>query len=354
VGLPRTLVVGVVVGDTLSVTAVFVTGGTGVVGRPIVARLVAKGRHVVALARTEVAGRDLVALGAQPAPAELLREDSLEAAMDGCEVVYHVAGVNRMCARDPSEMYRVNVLGSLAVVNAARRAGVRRVVYTSSAAALGERAGTVGTESSEHRGWFLTHYERSKFEAEKAVMRAASSAGPEIVCVNPSSVQGPGRAGGTTKLLRAFLNRRLPVYLDTRISLVDVDDCAAGHLLAEERGRPGERYVLNGATLEVADALALLGRLTGVEVRAKPLPKGLALAGAALIETAARLRRRDAPLCREMVRALAHGHAYDGSRAARELGLRYTPVEDTLRRTIEWLTSQGLLRPRRTRHARAR
>jgi dihydroflavonol-4-reductase len=229
------------------------------------------------------------------------------------------------------------------VVRAAARAGAGRVVNTSSAAALGEAAGTVGSESSPHRGSYLSTYERSKHEGEIAAFAAARRAGVDLVAVNPSSVQGPGRTGGTGKILLGYLNGRLRAFIDTTLSLVDIRDCVEGHLLAAERGTPGERYVLNGATLTSLEALEIMSGLTGVGDRPRIVPAPLAIAASALVEGAFRLRGRTPPLCREMVRTMLHGHRYDGSRAERELGIEYTPVRETFARTIEWALEQGLV-----------
>lgn len=264
--------------------------------------------------------------------------------MHGCGVVYHAAGVNALCVRDPRPMFEVNVRGSRNVVESAAAADVRRIVYTSSAAVLGEARGTVGTEASPHRGWFLSSYERSKFEAEQAVLAAARKTETEVVCVNPASVQGPGRATGSTKLVLDYLNGRLKAVVDSTISLVDIADCTEGHLLAEARGIPGERYVLSGATLTVREAVELLNRLTGMERAPRSLPPAAAKAAALAVETAARLRRTKPRVCRDLVRTALHGHAYDGSRATRELGLSYTLLEETVRRTVAWFEEQGLVK----------
>ncbi len=172
--------------------------------------------------------------------------------MAGCEVGYHVAGVNTLCPTDPTTLFHTNVRGAEAAVRAAARAGLRRLILTSSAAAIGEAAGTVGSESTPHRGSYLSAYERSKHEGELAAFEAARRAGVDLVSVNPSSVQGPGRTGGTGRILLAYLNGRLKAFLDTHISLVDIRDCVEGHVLAEQHGKPGERYVLNGVTIDVA------------------------------------------------------------------------------------------------------
>ncbi|TML16094.1 MAG: SDR family NAD(P)-dependent oxidoreductase [Actinobacteria bacterium] len=280
----------------------FVTGGTGFVGGAIVERLVSAGRAVKALARSDDGAHTLRALGAEPVHGDVLDARTLVDAMRGCGVLYHAAGVNAFCLGDTSPLFEVNVRGSVNAVHAAADAGVRRIVYTSSAATLGE-----------------------------------------VVSVNPASVQGPGRATGTARLLLDYLNGRLKVVVDSTISLIDVADCTEGHVRAEARGKPGERYVLSGATISVRDGIRLLERLTGIERKVRSLPPGLALAAALAVETSARFRRRSPPVCRELVRTALHGHAYDGSRAARELGLRYTPVEETVRRTIDWFRGQGLV-----------
>ena len=322
----------------------FVTGGTGFIGGAIVERLVSTGRSVKALVRSVEGAGTLRALGAEPLHGDVLDRRTLADGMRGCGVVYHAAGVNAFCLRDASHLFEVNVRGSVNAVHAAADAGVGRLVYTSSAATLGEERGSEGSESSAHRGWFLSNYERSKFEAERAVLAAAETRRIEVVSVNPASVQGPGRASGTARLLLDYLNGRLKVVVDSTISLIDIADCTDGHVRAEARGTPGGRYVLSGATLSVRDGIRLLERLTGVERKVRSLPPSVAVAAAAAVEAAARLRGRNPRVCRELVKTALHGHAYDGSKAARELGLAYTPVEETIRRTIDWFTEQGLVR----------
>jgi dihydroflavonol-4-reductase len=326
------------------VTRVFVTGGSGFVGGALLSRLVERGDEVVALARSDAAERAVTGRGARAVRGDVLDEDTLAANMDGCALLFHVAGINTMCPTDPAALFHVNVRGAEAAVRAAARVGVPRVVLTSSAASLGEAAGTVGREDSPHRGSFLSVYERSKHEGEIAAFAAARRAGVDLVSINPSSVQGPGRAGGTGRIMIAYLNGRLRAFVDTTISLVDIADCVEGHVLGSERGRPGERYVLNGATFSSREALEIVSGLSGVHHHVRLLPPPVARAAGTLVEGAFRMRGKAPPVCREMVRTLLHGHRYDGSRAARELGLRYTPVEETFRRTIEWAATEGLVR----------
>jgi dihydroflavonol-4-reductase len=326
------------------VARVFVTGGTGVIGSALVARLLARGDQVVALARSEASARALQARGAEVVGGDALDEEALARGMQGCPLAFNVAGINSLCVDDVRPMQRLNADGPVVAVRAARRAGVGRLVHTSSAATIGEPRGTLGDEHSPHRGWYLSTYERTKTEGERAAFAAARELGQDLVCVNPSSVQGPGRTGGTGRFMLAFLDGRLKVFVATNVSLVDIADCVEGHLLAAQRGATGERYLLSGMTLTITEALRLAGEVAGVQRKPRLLPRPAATVAATLIERSFRLARRHPPVCREMVRTLLHGHRYDGSRAARELGLSYTDPRETLRRTVEWARSEGLLR----------
>jgi dihydroflavonol-4-reductase len=323
---------------------VYLSGGSGFIGGALCEQLVERGDDVVALARSEVAEEVVAAKGAQPLRADALDEERIAAGMSGCELAYHVAGVNSHCPNDPDELMRVNVGGPETAVRAAARAGVRRVVLTSSAASVGEPPGTVGDEDTPHRGWYLSHYDRSKHEGEQRAFDAGRRLGVEVVAVNPSSVQGPGRSEGNGKILIDYLNGKLPVFVDVYISVVDIADVASGHLLAAARGRPGARYVLNGATVRAREALDILSGLTGVHQSVRMAPPALARGIAAISESTARARgKKTSSLCRARMRTILHGHRYDGSRAARELGLVYTPLPETFRRTVDWAREEGLV-----------
>jgi dihydroflavonol-4-reductase len=325
------------------VARVFVTGASGFIGGALAARLLERGDEVVGLARSDGAAAVVASRGAEVARGNLLDEDSLVAGMKGCELAYHVAGVNTHCPADPAMLLRVNVEGTEAAVRAAARAGVPRMVYTSSAASVGEPRGTVGREDTTHRGSYLSVYDRSKHLAEQAAFRAAQQLGVELVAVNPSSVQGPGRASGTGRFLIAYLNGRLRVFVDVDVSVADIADTVEGHLLAAARGRSGQRYVLNGATIPSREALRIVSELSGISERVRMAPPAVARAAATLAEGVARARGRNSSLCRAQMRTILHGHRYDGSLATRELGLAYTPVAETFRRTIEWAVTEGLV-----------
>ncbi|MGH8872452.1 MAG: NAD-dependent epimerase/dehydratase family protein [Acidimicrobiia bacterium] len=318
-----------------------VTGGTGVLGRPLVDHLLGQGHQVVALARSTEAAASLESRGATPIIGDVLDPRSLRPLLGGADWVFHVAGVNEMCSTDPDLMDLVNIEGTRNLLMACRATGVGRMIHTSSAAAIGERQGTIGTEASRHRGTYLSRYERSKHMSERALFEEAG--GLDVVVVNPSSVQGPGRSSGTAKLILDVLGGRLPYLVETNVSIVDIEDCARGHVLAAERGVTGERYILSGASFGMAEVIGILAAVTGRRLSPRFVPGWVAAAGAAAVELGARLSGRRPSICREMVRVLRAGHVYDGSRATRDLGLVYTPVETTIRRTVAWFREQGLL-----------
>lgn len=321
---------------------VFLTGGTGFVGGALLARLVAGGYEVRALTRSAAGTKMVRSLGAEPIAADLFQHDVLVRAMTGCATVFHVAGVNSMCVRDPTPMFRANVEGAGAVVRAAAAAGVRRVVHTSSAATIGEARGVVGTEDTPHRGSFLSSYEESKYLGERETFSLGTALGIEIVCVNPSSVQGPGRIGGSARLLLGLVNGRAPAIVDTFVSIVDIADCTEAHVLAATRGVPGHRYLVSGATLTPRSAVNLLRAQTGRPRHVVRLPRAAATLAGAAGSAISSVSGLDLPFCLELAHTLLHGHRYDGSLAERELGLRYTPVPQTVRRTLEWYAERGL------------
>ena len=237
-------------------------------------------------------------------------------------------------------MAGVNVEGTRIVLDACGRAGVGRVVHTSSVVTVGQEPGVVADETAPHRGSFLSEYERSKWEAERIAL--THHWGTDVVSVNPASVQGPGRATGTGELL-LMAARGIPFAVDSLVSIVDIDDCARGHILAAERGGAGQRYLLSGTTLTLRELIARVTHISGRRKLPRFLRPSVVKAVAPIVDTIFRALRRQTPLCAESARVLLGGLAYDGSKATRELGLVYTPVEMTLERTIDWFRAEGLL-----------
>ena len=180
-------------------------------------------------------------------------------------------------------------------------------------------------------------------EAVRDVVAKQVETGIDIVSVNPSSVQGPGRATGTGKIILDLARGKLPFLVDTRLSIVDIDDCARGHIAAAARGVPGERYILNSSSMTMPEAVALLQSAIGRDLPVRFLPGWMASVGGAGVEGVARVTRRHPPVCREMVRTLRHGHTYDGSKAELRLGVSYTSTEDLLGRLVAWFRSEDLI-----------
>ena len=317
-----------------------VTGGTGFVGGLLLSRLVRDGREVRALVRRPADRERLPTPEVELALGDLENEETLVRAAEGCELVYHAAGMNQLCLPDPAPLYQVNVEGTRRLLRAAQRAGARRVVYTSSAATLGGDGRSPVDETSAAPGEFTSHYARSKFEAERVAMEFD---GIEVVTVNPSSVQGPGRVTGTARVFLDYLNGRLRFDLPSRFGICYTADCVNGHLLAESKGRVGERYVLNTATLTNTEAIDLIAVISGLTSRPRTVPLPLAMGAAACLEWVAHSRGRRPLLCREAVRTVGHPHVYDGSLAERELGLRYTPLREAMEATVRWYRQEGLV-----------
>ncbi len=321
----------------------FITGATGFIGGALLDRLLADGRSVRALVRTTAAAEKLAARGVQSVVGDLADTDALADGMRGVASVFHVAGVNEMCVSDPTEMMRSNVDGTLAVFRAAATSGVSCMVYTSSAVTVGHAGkGRSADETTMHDRVFVSRYERSKYEAEIALFEVARSSSVRVVAVNPVSVQGPGRTGGSARLLLGILKQNRPILPATTVSLVDIADCVQGHLLAEAHGDHRTRYLLSGAVVDTKQTAALLGEVVGTNKRPIVIPVGVVKAvGLPVAWLLHRLGKTS--VCPEMVRTLLKGHAYDGSKATRDLGLTYTPIQDTMRATVAWYRSEGLL-----------
>ena len=326
----------------------FLTGGSGLVGGHLLAHLVTTGWHVNALVRSPGAAEKVVALGGTPMRGDLFDTAGLSVMMQGAATVFHVAGVNETCPTDPDKMDRVNIEGTRSVVVAANAAGVERVVYTSSAATIGEAAGVVGTEVTPHSGRFLSPYARSKYLAERAAFAEADLRGVDLVAVNPSSVQGPGRATGSAQMLIRVLESRRPILVNTNISIVDIEDCTKGHIAAATLGEPGRRYLLSARAITVCDAVSVAGDLVGRPIQPHWVPAGLIRAFGEPLAWAANKAWPDAGICPALVRTLLHGHRFDATRATDDLGVGFRPATETLGRTAEWLVAQGHVGVRRS------
>jgi dihydroflavonol-4-reductase len=325
----------------------FVTGATGFVGAAVARALLDRHWQVRALARKGSDRRNLRGLDIDVSEGDLNDVDSLRRAVEGCEGVFHVAADYRLGAPDPSQLYRANVEGTRNVLDAARRSGVRRVVYTSSVATIGIPAdGTPGDEQSPNSlENMIGHYKRSKYLAEE-VAREAAHAGMAVVIVSPSTPVGPGdvKPTPTGQLVLDAAAGRMPAYVDTGLNIVHVDDVANGHMLAYERGKAGERYILGGQDMSLREILGEISRLVG---RAPPrlrLPFGLVLPIAYLAEGIARLSGRSGRITLEGVRMSRKRMYFSSAKAARDLGYTARPAVQAFEDAIRWFRDNGLLR----------
>lgn len=318
-----------------------VTGGTGFVGRAVVTKLLDAGREVRVLARNPKHPA-LAGLDVEAAPGDLLDGASLERAVQGCRRVFHVAADYRLWVPDPREMYTVNVEGTRALLAAAAAAGVEKVVYTSTVGTLGNPGkGAPGTETTPVSiGEMVGHYKRSKFLAEEVALEFAQKGLP-VVLVHPSTPVGPwdSRPTPTGQMLVDYLQGRMPAYLETGLNLVHVQDVARGHLLAEEKGRVGEKYILGHENLSLSSIFQILAEISGIPAPTVKLAYGLVLPLAYINEFWAKHISRSTPRMTVTAVRMAKKYMYfDSTKAVQELGYAPTPVRRALEEAVEWFT----------------
>jgi dihydroflavonol-4-reductase len=323
-----------------------VTGATGFVGAAVARALVREGWQVRALARPGSDRRNIQALPVEVSEGNLADRPSLERALVGCEALFHVAADYRLGVPDPRELYQTNVEGTRNILEAARQAGVRRVVYTSSVATVGIPAdGSPGNEDTPVGvGDMIGHYKRSKFLAEQLVRETALSGMP-VVIVNPSTPIGPGdvKPTPTGQMVLDAAAGRMPAYVDTGLNIVHVDDVAAGHLLAFHRGHPGERYILGGQDMTLREILVEIAQLVGRKPPRIRLPTGVVFPIAYVAEAVARITGRPGRITLESVRMARKRMFFSSDKARRDLGYQWRPPAEALRDAIAWLRAQGSL-----------
>ena|SRR6266571_39777 len=322
-----------------------VTGGTGFVGANLVRELVAAGARVRVLVRPSSDRRALAGVrGLEYCEGDLLDAGSLRRAVTGVASVYHVAADYRLWARDPNELYHANVDGTRSVLDACAEAGVRRVVYTSTVGALGiPKDGSSGVEDTPVTlGDMIGPYKASKFLAEQVALEFAGRGLP-VVIVNPSAPIGPWdvKPTPTGQMIVDFMRGRMIGTLDTGLNLVHVRDVARGHVLAAERGRPGEKYILGNANLSLAEIGGLLAELTGRRAPRLRVPYVVAWSAAACMEGVARLTGGPPAVPLAAVRMAKKRMYFSAAKAVRELGLPQTDVRVALRDAVTWFAEHG-------------
>jgi dihydroflavonol-4-reductase len=326
---------------------VLLTGGTGFVGGHLARALVEGGARVRCLVRPTSSRETLDGLDVEIVAGDLTDRGSLERAVRGCDVVYHCAADYRLYVPDPARMYAANVEGTENLMRAAADANVRRIVYTSTVGTLGR--GADGAPADETTPVTLDemsgHYKKSKFLAERAVERWAADGLP-VVIVNPSAPVGERdvKPTATGQMIVDFLAGRMPAYVDSGLNLVDVRDVARGHLLAAERGKPGQKYILGCTNLTLVEIFALLAELTGRPAPRWRIPHWVPLVVAGVDTARARLLSRTPRVALDAVKLSRYKMFFDAGKAVRELGLPQTPVRDALARAVDWFGRRDLAR----------
>jgi len=328
----------------------FVTGATGFLGSHVARVLAEQGAELRVLVRPTSDLRNLDGLNADRVVGDLRDAASIEKALSGCDVVFHVAADYRLWVRgrDSNEMYRSNVEGTRSLLEAARKQGVRRVVYTSSVATMGFTSGTNNGNVADEQspvgiGDMIGHYKRSKFMAEQVAVEAAR-AGVDVVIVNPTTPIGERdiKPTPTGRIVLDFLKRKFPAYVETGLNLVDATECARGHIQALEKGRSGERYILGGENLTLKQILDRLAAITSLPSPTVKLPYIFALAAGVVDEmVTGRLLGREPRVTIDTVRMGRKMMFVSSAKAERELGWRTVPVDGALRRSVEWFRANG-------------
>jgi dihydroflavonol-4-reductase len=329
---------------------VLVTGASGFVGSAVAKALSGRGIPVRVLVRSTSNRRNLSDLGdgTEIAVGSLEDPESLRAALAGCRALFHVAADYRIWVPDPEVMMRTNVEGTRSLMREAMAAGVERIVYTSSVATLGLRSdGTPADEDTpDSPGDIVGPYKRSKYEAEQVVRRMIADDGLPAVIVNPSTPVGPRdvRPTPTGRIIVEAASGRMPAYVDTGLNLVHVDDVAAGHLLAFEHGRIGERYILGGDNLPLAGMLDEIARLAGRTPPRIRLPTAPLFPLAFVAESIARLTGKEPFLTRDGLRMAAKLMFFSSAKAERELNYRHRPAAAGLEDALTWFREAGYVR----------
>jgi dihydroflavonol-4-reductase len=325
--------------------AVFITGATGFVGAAVARKLLQAGYRVKALVRPCSNTENLADLRVERVSGDLSSPELLSQAMAGCGAVFHIAADYRLWTRDPQQLYKSNVDGTANMMEAALAAGVKRIVYTSSVATLATGSdGAVGTEDQPGSlDAMIGHYKRSKFLAERLVEDMVRSRGLPALIVSPSTPIGPGdvKPTPTGKIIRDAIAGKLPAYVNTGLNLVHVDDVADGHLLALNKGRVGQSYILGGEDMSLQDILITVASMSNGKPPRVRIPYALAYGVALVAEMLAVLTRGDEPLAtREGVRMSKKIMYFSSDKARRELGYAPRPALAALQDAVDWFVER--------------
>ncbi|MER3446939.1 MAG: hypothetical protein C4291_08895 [Candidatus Dadabacteria bacterium] len=321
----------------------FVTGGTGFVGGHLVKRLVRDGVSVKALVRDLSKADELKRLGVEIVTGDTTDKASLKGVMRDCDVFYHLGNIARWWLPDKGMYYKINVEGTKNALLEALKENVGKVIFTSSLAAIRQPKGEIATEETEHKMDFESQYGRSKFLAEKEVMRIHRELGLPVVILNPGVVIGPGDLKTFGRTIIDILNGNLKAVMfeDSIIPLVYIDDTIEGHILATEKGKPGERYILVGDNVKIGDVFKMISKISGVPLPERRISPSVLKIIAHISEIKSFFTGKPPKLAVDGIRAMEIGAAGSNRKTREELELKFTPLEEALRKTIDWYRENG-------------
>ena len=323
---------------------VLVTGATGFIGGNLARRLCQRGYEVRALVRPGANTLTIDDIDVEQFPGDILDRESMGRAVEGCQAVFHCAAIYAFWSRTPDLIHRTNVDGTKTVLQAAKRAGASRIVFTSTVSTMGFWPGKLSTEETLlDPSHLIGHYKNSKYQAELLAFEMAAEGLP-LVVVNPTAPVGPWdvKPTPTGRIILDFMRGRIPAYLDTGLNLVDVEDVAEGHILALEHGIPGQRYLLGNKNVSLIDMFRMLQAITGRRAPRWRIPDWMALAAGYLDEAVeGRILSREPRIPVEGIKTARSPMSVDCEKAIRELGLPQNSVEVALEKAVTWFTDYG-------------
>ena len=323
-----------------------VTGATGFLGSAIARELLKDGRNIKLLARDNADLQNIKGLDAEIVVGDLRDRESLKSALEGCSILYHAAAYYSLWNKDKKLIFDINVRGTRNILETALDAGIENVIYTSTVGCIGLSKDRTPTNEDYpiDLATLSNDYKLSKFQAEKIALEMHGKGLP-VVIVNPSTPIGPRdiKPTPTGKIVLDFLNGKMPAYLDTGLNLIDVSDCARGHILAEEKGRPGERYILGNKNMSLKDILLALEKITGIKAPSIKIPHWVAYTAGLACETLSNLITKTPPaIPLAGVKMAKYFMYFDSSKAIKELGLPQNSVENALGQSVQWFKENHL------------
>ena len=327
-----------------------VTGSTGFLGSSVLRELINGGREVKALIRKGSSKKNITGLDVEIAYGDLRDIESIRSALNGCDILYHVAAYYSLWDRNKQLSHEINVKGTRNILRAAKEKDLKKIVYTSTVGCIGLNEDTTpATENTFfNKNTLSNDYKKSKYQAEQVALEFARGGLP-VVIVNPSTPVGPRdiKPTPTGKIILDFMNREMPAYIDTGLNLIDVKDCARGHILAELKGIPGDRYILGNQNMTLLEILITLEKITGLKAPRIKMPFWVALsAGWACEMVANHLTGKPPSIPLAGVKMAKYFMYFDSSKAVNKLGLAQNPVENALRKSVDWFKENNYLTTR--------